>query len=126
MEVQFKYTITNDGDDVERIYSITVTRGDMTTILTDLPDVIPTTDLAPGETIVITSTEDIDICQGGPDVFDTQADVLAGPPCDVEVSYGGATTCSEQWRWIVVVTCSLLGLYQPCIILALSNCVSPA
>lgn len=84
VEVTFIYTITNDGNEVERIYAVTVTRGTMTTVLTDVPDLIPTVDLAPGESIVVPVVHEIDVCAGD-DAFDTKITVLAGPPCDVEV-----------------------------------------
>ena len=86
VNVEFSYAIQNWGDDVERIYSVQVTRGDMSTVVTDIPDFIPTTDLAPGEIIVGITEHQYDICQLGPDWYSTRADVLAGPPCDVEVS----------------------------------------
>ena len=88
VNVEFSYAIQNWGDDVERIYSVQVTRGDMSTVVTDIPDFIPTTDLAPGEIIVGITEHQYDICQLGPDWYSTRADVLAGPPCDVEVRVG--------------------------------------
>lgn len=92
VEVEFKYTIINDGDDVERIYSVEVTRGGVSTVLTDLPDVVPTANLPPGGTVVITETVEVNICQEGSGAFDTEASVLAGPPCDVEVEI----TCESE------------------------------
>ena len=88
VQVEFAYTIQNWGDDIERIYSVQVTRGEVSTIVTDIPEFIPTTDLAPGEIIVGTTLHTYDICALGPDWYITRADVLAGPPCDVEVSRG--------------------------------------
>jgi len=61
-------------------------RGGETIEVTDVPDVLPDVDLAPGETVVAVMIHEFDICTAeGVGVFDTQVDVLAGPPCDVEV-----------------------------------------
>lgn len=83
--MEFAYTITNDGDDVERIYSLTIIRGDETVDFTEIPDQVPTVNLQPGQTVTIRQVVEVNVCTGGSGVFDTQADVVTGPPCDVEV-----------------------------------------
>jgi hypothetical protein len=86
VEVEYIYTITNNGPDVERIYSVVVTRGDETIVVTDIPDEIPTVDLVPGEVFVAPVTREIDICTPvGTGAFATATTLLTGPPTEVDV-----------------------------------------
>ena len=80
-EVEFSYTITNDGTEVERIYSVEVTRDGLTT---DITDTFPLTDLAPGASTIIIQTVEVDVC-AGENVFETEVAYTTGPPCDVTV-----------------------------------------
>ena len=89
---EYTYTITNNGADVERLYSVTVTRGANTYIVTDIPPEIPTVDLGPGEVLVTPVTREIDVCtEIGIDAFDTKAILLTGPPTSVDVSTTAST-----------------------------------
>jgi hypothetical protein len=81
VEVEYIYTITNNSPNVQRIYSVVVTRGMETIIVTDIPEEVPTVDLAPGEVLVAPVVREIDVCTViGTDAFVTRATLLTGPP----------------------------------------------
>ena len=72
----------------EQIYTLVVTRWDVTTVVTDIPDAFPTAVLGPGESVTATGeTLELFVCgETAFDVLETKADVLTGPPSSVMVS----------------------------------------
>ncbi|CAB9511350.1 expressed unknown protein [Seminavis robusta] len=94
VEVEFIYTISNDGTETERIYSLQVTRGLESIVITDIPDAIPTVDLPPGDVIVAPVLREIDVCtETGIGAFNTVAKLLTGPPSSISVEI---TCVSEE------------------------------
>ena len=95
-EVEYSYVFTNAGSEMERIYSLEVTRNGETT---DITDIFPVTDIAPngGSAIVIENAE-INVCQDGDDAFETTAAFVVGPPVDVEVTIACASEEDDECR----------------------------
>jgi len=94
-EVEFSYTVTNVGNEVERIYSLEITRGGETT---DITSTFSITDIAPGASALIVQNAQIDVCQGGDSAFDTEAGFVTGPPCDVEVVIACESEAGDECR----------------------------
>jgi hypothetical protein len=94
-EVEYSYKLTNTGDDVERIYSLVITRDG---VEEDITDTFPVTDLGPGESTIIIQDAEIDVCQGGADAFTTEAAFTTGPPCDVSVMIECASEEGDECR----------------------------
>ena len=83
------------GSEIERIYSLEITRGGETT---DITDTFPITDIGPGESAIIFHNAEIDVCQGGDGAFDTEAAFVTGPPCDVEVVIACESEMGDECR----------------------------
>ena len=101
VEPTYTYTITNDSDDQERIYSLQVQYGGFTTSIGNFEteEVL----INPGETITVTNTEEVDICgPDGSDALALTATLFTGPPISVDISI---TCVAEDGR-----ECSALGV----------------
>lgn len=94
VEVEYSYTLRNVGDEVERIYSLQITRGGETE---DITSTFPVTDLQPGQSAIVIQNAEIDACQGI-DAFETQAAFITGPPCDVQVAIGCVSEEGDECR----------------------------
>jgi hypothetical protein len=86
-EVEFTYTMTNDSDEVQRIYSLVITQMG---VVSDASDVLfPTFNVEPGADFVVKQRTEVDICNmniTGASHFSTTAAFVTGPPCDVEIN----------------------------------------
>ena len=72
-------------------------RSDVTTVVTDIPDAIPTTILAPsGQTIGRSEPVQVFLSTGtGPGVLDRKATLIEGPASSVEAM----TACESEEGW---------------------------
>jgi hypothetical protein len=94
-EVEYSYTITNIGTQVERIYTLEVTRGGETQ---DITSTFPVTDLQPGQSTIVIQNAEINVCREGLDAFNTLAAFVTGPPCDVQVVIGCVSEEGDECR----------------------------
>jgi hypothetical protein len=95
VKVEFGYLFTNTGDEIERIYSLEITRGGVTE---DIIGTFPVTDIPPGATAYVIDKTDIDFCPGDVSVFETAAAFTTGPPCDVEVTIACESEEGDECR----------------------------
>ena len=83
VDVEYTYSFTNDSDDAEQIYSLSVIRNGVTTDITG--DIGPATVLSPGQSLSTPPLMDtIDLCAG--ESVSTQGFLFTGPPVDVSIS----------------------------------------
>ena len=83
VDVEYTYSFTNESDDAEQIYSLSVIRNGVTTDITG--DIGPETVLSPGQSLSAPPLMDtIDLCAG--ERVNTQAFLFTGPPIDVSIS----------------------------------------
>jgi hypothetical protein len=95
VEVEYSYLFTNTGDDIQRIYSLEITRGGATE---DITNTFPMTDIAPGKQTYILERAEIDLCAEDTSVFETTAAFTTGPPCDVEVAIACESVEGDECR----------------------------
>jgi hypothetical protein len=103
VDATYTYSITNVGDDSERVYSIQVIRAGLTTSIGDVA--IEETVLIPGQSFQVTSTEELDICgPTGNDVFALSAFVFSAPPIDVDIVISCVSEDGRECATIGVTT----------------------
>jgi len=82
--VEFLIYLSNAGNDVQRVYELSLTQSGDVTSFEDI--VAGSLDLIPGEVAMVSLDAVINICTNDPDMaFDTQVDIISGPPCNIEV-----------------------------------------
>ena len=82
VNVEYTYTLTNDSNDDQQIFSLTEIRNGVTTDITS--SIPPNTILAPGETFTTPpNAVTLDLCSG--ETVETQADLFTGPPIAVAI-----------------------------------------
>lgn len=86
--VEYMYNMTNFGTDTRRIYSLTVLRNGVLTIVTNIPEEVPIVLVQPGQSYLAYSPQVVtaDICtEQGLHVFDSKVDIAGGVPVESTV-----------------------------------------
>lgn len=88
VRVLYTYNMTNFGEEERRVYSLSVLRNDVLTIVTNLAENVPIIKLEPGDSYLAVGTEmDMDICtEKGLDIFDAKVDITGGPLVTSEIT----------------------------------------
>mmetsp|Transcript_14022 Transcript_14022/g.30460 ORF Transcript_14022/g.30460 Transcript_14022/m.30460 type:complete len:319 (-) Transcript_14022:125-1081(-) len=91
------HSITNNNDEVERVYQLEAIRNGKEV---DLIGLIPegSADIQPGATLQIVERVEINQCEG--EGYDTETSVITGPPCEVAVEISCISNDGDECKEI--------------------------